>query len=99
MPKKRLTGRVTSNKMQKTIVVEVETVKLLQKLQMRYKSHMKYKAHDEKNECAIGDTVVIEECRPISKDKRWRVIERKAKPVKTVIEDNIIDEFLIDSTI
>ena len=96
MPKKRLTGRVTSNKMQKTIVVEVETVKLQQKLQMRYKSHMKYKAHDEKNECAIGDTVVIEECRPISRDKRWRLIERKAKPIKTekeeVVEDNITEE-------
>jgi small subunit ribosomal protein S17 len=95
MPKKRLTGRVTSNKMQKTVVVEVETVKLQQKLQMRYKSHLKYKAHDEKNECAIGDTVVIEECRPISKDKRWRVIERKAQPKKTVeeaIEDNITEE-------
>ena len=95
MPKKRLTGRVTSNKMQKTIVVEVETVKLQQKLQMRYKSHMKYKAHDEKNECAIGDTVVIEECRPISRDKRWRLIERKAKPIKTeekIVEDNITEE-------
>ena len=97
MSKKTLQGIVVSDKMQKTVVVEVETVKLQQKLQMRYKSHMKYKAHDEKNECAIGDIAVIEECRPISKDKRWRVIERKAQQVnaeKDIIgeEDNITEE-------
>ncbi|MDD5221019.1 MAG: 30S ribosomal protein S17 [Candidatus Paceibacterota bacterium] len=82
MAKRRLTGRVVSNKMQKTIVVEVESVKLHQKLQMRYKSHMRYKAHDEKNECNIGDTAVIEECKPISKDKKWRVVERIAQQIK-----------------
>jgi len=82
MAKKRITGRVVSNKTQKTIVVEVESVKLHQKLQMRYKSHMRYKAHDEKNECNIGDIAVIEECKPISKDKKWRVVERIAQQVK-----------------
>lgn len=87
MAKKRLTGRVVSNKMQKTVVVEVESVKLHSKLQMRYKSHLRYKAHDEKNECAIGDIAVIEESKPISKEKRWRVVERIAKQIKA--EDNI----------
>ncbi len=87
MAKRRLTGRVVSNKMQKTIVVEIESIKLHQKLQMRYKSHSRYKAHDEKNECNIGDIAVIEECKPISKDKKWRVVERIAQQKKA--EDNI----------
>ncbi len=77
MAKKKLTGRVVSNKMQKTVVVEVESIKLDSKLQMRYKSHKRYKVHDFKQECQVGDKVIIEECKPISKDKRWIVIERK----------------------
>jgi len=76
MPKKRLTGRVVSNKMQKTVVIEVESTKMDSKLQMRYKSHKKFKAHDEKNEYNIGDLVTIEECSPISKDKTWKVIKK-----------------------
>ncbi len=75
MPKKVLTGRVVSDKMKKTVVVEVERLKEHPKYKKRYKVRKKYKAHDEKEECKIGDKVLIEECRPLSKEKRWRVIK------------------------
>ncbi len=74
MPKKKLTGIVISDKMQKTVVVEVESVKQHPKYKRRYKVHKKYKAHDEKQEYHAGDTVVIEETKPISKDKTWIVV-------------------------
>ena len=76
MPKKQLTGTVISNKMQKTVVVEVERQKEHPKYKKRYKTHKKYKAHIEIGEYKIGDRVIIEECRPISKEKRWRVIKK-----------------------
>ncbi len=76
MPKKQMIGTIISNKMQKTVVVEVEKLKEHPKYKRRFKVHKKYKAHDEKGEYHIGDRVVIEECRPISKEKRWRVIRR-----------------------
>jgi len=76
MAKKQLTGTVISNKMQKTVVVEIEQIKEHPKYRRRYKVHKKYKAHDEKEECKVGDKVIIEECRPLSKEKRWRVIKR-----------------------
>lgn len=76
MPKRQLTGTVVSNKMQKTVVVEIEQIKEHPKYRRRYKVHKKYKAHDEKGECKVGDKVLIEECRPISKEKRWRVISK-----------------------
>jgi small subunit ribosomal protein S17 len=84
MPKKRLTGIVVSDKMQKTVVVKVERIKLHPKFKVHYKISKKYKAHDEKNECKVGDKVIIEECRPLSKEKRWRVVEiiRKQKEEK-----------------
>lgn len=74
MAKKQLTGTVISNKMSKTVVVEVERLKEHPKYKKRYKVRKKYKAHDEKGEHHIGERVIIEECRPISKEKRWRVI-------------------------
>lgn len=74
MPKRKLTGKVISDKMQKTVVVEVERIKEHPKYKRRFKVHKKYKAHDEKQEFHVGDTVVIEECTPISKDKTWRVV-------------------------
>lgn len=73
--RKQLVGRVTSNKMDKTAVVVVErTVRhpLYGKVLRRIK---KYKAHDERNECGIGDRVLIVESRPLSREKRWRVVE------------------------
>jgi small subunit ribosomal protein S17 len=68
-------GKITSNKMQKTVVVKVETLRrhpLYHKV-VRYSSS--FKAHDENNSCNIGDTVKIAETRPMSKDKRWTVVE------------------------
>ncbi len=73
--KRTLTGRVVSDKMQKTVTVLVERrVKhpLYGKIVTRSK---KYHAHDEKRECHEGDVVLIEECRPIAKTKAWRVIK------------------------
>ena len=76
MPKKQLQGNVISNKMKKTVVVSVERIKKHYKLKRIFKVHKKYKAHDEKEEYKIGDKVMIEECRPLSKDKKWRVIKK-----------------------
>ena len=73
MAKKTLQGIVVSDKMQKTVVVEVESVKEHPKYKRRYKMHKKFKAHDEKGEFHIGDKVVIEETKPLSKDKNWIV--------------------------
>ena len=73
--RKTRTGKVVSNKMQKTIVVAVEDhVKhpLYGKIGKRT---YKLKAHDENNDCNIGDTVKVMETRPLSKDKRWRLVE------------------------
>lgn len=77
-PKTRV-GVVTSNKMQKTVVVEVTRRVRHAKYGKFLTRRVKYKAHDEKNACQIGDRVRIEETRPMSKDKRWRVIETLAK--------------------
>lgn len=76
MPKKQLTGTIVSNKMQKTLVVEVEKIKQHPRYKKRYKVHKKYKAHYDEGEFGIGDKVIIEESRPISKDKRWKVIKK-----------------------
>jgi small subunit ribosomal protein S17 len=76
MPKKRLIGKVVSDKMDKTVVVELERIKVHPKYKRRFKVSKRYKAHDEKNEYKVGDKVMIEECRPLSKEKRWRVIKK-----------------------
>ena len=79
--RKEKTGRVVSNKMDKSITVLVET-KMKHPLYGKFLSKSnKFMAHDEKNECGIGDTVRIMETRPLSKDKRWRLVEiiEKAK--------------------
>jgi small subunit ribosomal protein S17 len=70
----KLQGTVVSDKMEKTVVVKVERIKEHPRYKKRYKVHKNYKAHDEKGEYKEGDVVVIEETRPISKDKKWRVI-------------------------
>lgn len=71
---KTIQGIVVSDKMDKTITVEVTTMKK-HKLYNKYtKNTTKYKAHDEKNEAHVGDTVVIEETRPLSKDKYFRLL-------------------------
>lgn len=72
--KRRFKGVVKSDKMDKTIVVSVESVKIHPKYKKRYASSKSYKVHDEKNQYKEGDKVTFVECRPLSKDKRWRVI-------------------------
>lgn len=77
MPKRKLTGKVSSNKMEKTIVVTVERIKEHPLYRRRFKVHKNYKAHVENtNDYKIGDKVIIEETRPMSKEKRWKVIEK-----------------------
>lgn len=73
--RKTRTGIVVSDKMDKTIVVAIETMVGHPLYHKRIKRTTKFKAHDENNECRIGDTVTIMETRPLSKDKRWRLVE------------------------
>jgi len=68
-------GRVVSNKMNKTIVVVVETLKKHRIYKRTYKQTKRFHVHDEENVCQIGDIVRIEESRPLSKLKRWRLVE------------------------
>jgi len=68
-------GRVASNKMQKTVVVEVEVRKRHPVYRRMIRRTSRLKAHDEMNECQIGDVVRLEPTRPLSKEKRWRVAE------------------------
>ena len=74
-------GKVVSDKMDKTIVVATEKLVAHPLYKKRIKMTKKYKAHDEENQCQIGDTVKIMETRPLSKNKRWRLVEilEKAK--------------------
>jgi len=69
------TGTVVSDKMDKTVVVAVETFKRHKLYGRTIRSTKKFKAHDENNECRVGDKVRIAETRPLSKDKRWRVTD------------------------
>ncbi len=77
MEKKRKTrvGRVLSDKMDKTVVVTVETLRHHPLYKKTIRRAVKYKAHDEKSECRLGDTVKIIETRPLSREKRWRIAE------------------------
>ena len=79
--RKVMVGTVVSDKMDKTVVVAVETNvkhKIYSKIQKRT---YKLKAHDENNECQVGDKVKVMETRPLSKDKRWRVVEIVEKAI------------------
>ncbi len=76
MPRRVLTGRVVSDKMDKTVTVSVDR-RVMHPLYKKFiRRSKKYAAHDEENLCKVGDTVRIEECRPFSKRKTWLVIER-----------------------
>jgi len=82
MPRRVLSGRVVSDKMDKTITVLVER-RVIHPLYKKFiRRSKKYAAHDENNLCKEGDAVRIEECRPISKRKTWLVIERNGEPVE-----------------
>lgn len=73
--KKTLTGTVVSNKMEKTVVIKVERRFKDPVFKKVVRTTKKYKVHDEKNECQPGDLIMACETRPLSKDKRWRLIE------------------------
>jgi small subunit ribosomal protein S17 len=81
-------GHVVSDKMQKTIVVAVESLKRHRVYKRTYRYTVRYKAHDEQESARIGDTVRIEETRPLSKEKRWRLVEilRRAEQTRPVEE-------------
>ena len=72
--KRKLKGTVVSDKMEKTVVVRVDSLKLHPTYQKRYRVSRKYKAHDPKNQYKIGEVIEIVESRPLSKDKRWKVL-------------------------
>ena len=81
MPRRVLTGRVTSDKMDKTITVLVNR-RVMHPLYKKFiRKSKNYAAHDDINECKIGDAVRIEECRPLSKRKTWQVVERNGVAV------------------
>ncbi|MDP3778709.1 MAG: 30S ribosomal protein S17 [bacterium] len=77
---RKIKGTVISNKMTKTLVVRVDTLKKHPKYQKFYRTSKKFKAHDEKGEYRVGDIVMMVETRPISKDKRWEVVELVKRP-------------------
>lgn len=75
MIKKTFQGVVLSDKMDKTIVVSVVKIKVHPLYKKRYKKRKKFKVHDEKNQAKIGDRVIFEFCRPLSKNKKWRLVK------------------------
>ena len=79
MPKRVLQGEVVSNKQAKTVVVRVERRYAHPRMKKTVRSSKKYFAHDETNQCAVGDLVKIEEHRPLSRLKRWIVVRDEAK--------------------
>ncbi|MGD9809103.1 MAG: 30S ribosomal protein S17 [Deferribacterales bacterium] len=79
-------GVVVSDKMDKTVVVKVQNLKLHPRYQKFIKRSKNFKAHDENNECRMGDTVEIVETRPLSKDKRWRVTKIIERSVEVAVE-------------
>ncbi len=74
--RRKITGVVVSDKMSKTRVVEVSGLKKHPKYLRYYKVAKRFKAHDENNEYKTGDAVIIEETRPISREKRWKIIKK-----------------------
>lgn len=76
MKKHQLEGIVVSDKMKKTAVVKVARKKMHPKYKKIYTIHKKYKVHSETEGLKVGDKVIIEECRPISKEKKWRIIKK-----------------------
>jgi small subunit ribosomal protein S17 len=86
--KKTMTGLVVSNKMDKTIVVKVERRFAHPVFKKVVKTTKKYKVHDEKNECVEGDFIRIQETRPLSKEKRWRLMDIVSKE-KTLISEKV----------
>ncbi len=80
--KKKFQGEVISDKMKKTIVVRVTRIKVHPLYKKRYRVGKKFKVHDENNQAKVGDKVIFEECRPLSRDKKWKLIKRITADLK-----------------
>ena len=89
--RKERTGLVVSDRMQKTVVVSIERTVIHPMYKKILRRRSKVKAHDESNECRIGDRVLIVECRPLSRDKRWRVSKVLERGHATVEESKGVD--------
>jgi len=85
--KRMFKGVVVGDKMDKTIVVRIDRIKVHPIYKKRYRLSKKYKVHDSKNEAKTGDQVIFEECRPLSKDKRWRLMEIQNSNLKNQNEN------------
>jgi len=98
MEKKRKTriGRVVSDKMDKTVVVAVETPKRHPLYKKTLRRVVKFKAHDENNECGLGDIVRIVETRPLSRQKRWRVAEIITRGEAVEVQPKEITEIVLE---
>jgi len=79
--KKKRTGVVVSDKMDKTIVVVTHRMTKHPLYKKYIKKRVRFKAHDENNACHVGDTVLVQETRPLSKEKRWKVVEVLKKAI------------------
>ncbi|HPW34308.1 MAG TPA: 30S ribosomal protein S17 [Candidatus Paceibacterota bacterium] len=91
--KRQLSGMVVSDKMDKTRVVEISRLKKNTRYEKYFKVSKRFKAHDENNQYHIGDKVVIRECKPMSKDKRWEIVELIAKAkIKELVGTDISEE-------
>ena len=96
MPRKRVIGTVVSDKMDKTVVVRVERFVKHPRFKKYIRRSKKYYAHDEKNECRVGDTVEIEETRPLSKLKRWRVVRIVKRSALAEVPEEVGEEESIE---
>jgi small subunit ribosomal protein S17 len=79
--KKRRTGTVVSNKMDKTVVLLTHRMTKHPLYKKYIKKRVRFKAHDQNNSCQVGDTVLVQEARPLSKDKRWKVVKILEKAI------------------
>ena len=86
MINKTYTGKVVSNKMDKTVVVAITRLFQHPVYKKVVKKVSKFKAHDAENACDIGDTVIITETKPMSKDKRWLVLEKVSNPARSNVK-------------
>jgi small subunit ribosomal protein S17 len=84
--RRKLIGRVVSDKMNKTVIVEVTRFKLDAVYKKYIRTRKRYKAHDEKDEYKLGDRVEILEHRPVSKTKRWKVVRLLDRPARELVE-------------
>lgn len=88
---RRLKGIVISNKMHKGAVIRVDRLRKHPKYKKYFRTSQKVKAHDPQNESEIGDVVIIEETRPLSKDKRWRIVERVSREPEVADDEEAKD--------